>query len=148
MQNTITARRISYTWVAIVVALVAVALLVGFAAGFTVGKPSTATLSTVPAAQVVPQPASLAPAGPNTPTEGWVYYQNHLTAKWYSVHYSITPTGPIIDESYEIQGEAARAVNTCGTTMFEPECFGSAGYSIQAPTIDGCKVKEINKPDC
>ena len=33
---------------------------------------------------------------------GWVYYQDSLNAKWYAVHYSMPPTGPVIDEPIEL----------------------------------------------
>jgi len=45
MQNTITARRISYNLVALIVVLVAVALLVGFAAGLTINKSASAPVN-------------------------------------------------------------------------------------------------------
>ena len=53
MQNTITARRISYNWVALIVLIVAIALLVGFVAGrATTISASAATAPATAGAQV------------------------------------------------------------------------------------------------
>ncbi len=45
MQNTIMSRRISYNLVALIVTLVALAMIVGFAAGLVVSTPSAASTS-------------------------------------------------------------------------------------------------------
>ncbi len=104
MQNTITARRISYNLVALIVLLVTVALLVGFSAGFAVSRSSSALIGTTL-------------AQPIAPTAGWVYHRDSLTNKWYAYHYSTTPSGPVIDETYEISGSSGRAADGCGLDL-------------------------------
>lgn len=88
-------------------------------------------------------------------TSGWVNYQDQLTTKWYSVHYSITPSGPVIDESIEIAGDLAaiQAPPRDYAELKEAQLsrvdarIGAATYSIQVPTIDGCKL-DRNVTDC
>lgn len=72
MQNTITARRISYNLIALIVVLVAVALLVGFATGLAINKSASAPVnpaigqsgSTV---QIAPSQDLTAPGNPCYP---------------------------------------------------------------------------------
>lgn len=90
MQNTITSRRLSYNLIALILLLVAVATLVGFAAGLAVSNPPSASVSPL----LVQSQA---------PTSGWAYHYDSLKNKWYAQHFAMTPTGLVIDEFYELQ---------------------------------------------
>ncbi len=52
----------------------------------------------------------------------WLYHYDSLTIKWHAYHYSMTPTGPVIDEMYEYPGKSGGAVTGCGLDRTEPDC--------------------------
>ena len=123
MQNTITSRRIPLNLIALMVLLVTVAALVGFVAGLTAGKSSSALLSAAPAAQVQARTSSPVSAQFNAPIAGWIYYRDSTTHKWYAYHYlTISMGDPIIGESYELLSKPEGAVNSCGLDRAEPDC--------------------------
>ncbi len=59
---------------------------------------------------------------PSALTSGWVYHQDPLTNKWYAYHYATTPSGPVIDDTYELLGKAGGAASGCGLDRTEPDC--------------------------
>ena len=116
MQETIRMKRISYKLVALMATFVAVALLVGFAAGFAVSTPLPVSVSP---GSVKPEPVSL--TRPQGPTSGWVYKQDSVSKKWYAYNYESTPAGLMIGEPYELQNAPGNPANRCGLVV-EPDC--------------------------
>lgn len=109
MQNTISARRVSYNLIVLIVLLVSAALLVGFVVGLGFNKPSSASVSAIV-------------AQPHAPTAGWLYHRDSQTSKWYAYHYATTSTGPVIDETLELQNAPGNPTNGCGLDRAEPDC--------------------------
>ncbi len=116
MQEIIRMGRISHKPVALVAIFVAVALLVGFAAGFAVSTPSPVSVSP---GSIKPETVSL--TRPQGPTSGWVYQQDSVSKKWYGYHYESTPAGLMIGEPFELQNAPGNPDNRCGLVV-EPDC--------------------------
>lgn len=122
MQNTVTARRISYNLIALIVMLVAVGVLVGFAAGVAVRKPS-AIAAAAPDAQVQAQTNLPGVALANAPIEGWIYHHDSVTNKWYAYHYSSTSMGgPVVDDTFELEGRPDGMSSGCGLNRTAADC--------------------------
>lgn len=122
MQNTITARRISYNLIAFIVMLAAVAMLVGFVAGLAVGKPG-ANSATAPAAPAQAQTNLPRVVSANAPIEGWIFQQDSGTNEWYAYHYSSSSmSGLVIDASYELRSKLEGISGGCGLNRNEPDC--------------------------
>ncbi len=98
MQTTIGSRQIQYNLIVLVSLLVAVALVVGFLAGRAWTVAATASVSP---ASVRAEPALA--AHPQAATGDWAYRHDSVTNKWYAHHYADTSSGPVIDETYEMQ---------------------------------------------
>ncbi len=94
--------------IALVIIVISVALLVGLAAGLMVANPSSTVVSPSVALK-----SSL--------TSGWVYQHDSVTNKSYAYHLSTWPTGPVIDETYELQNDPG-TVSGCGLDRAEPDC--------------------------
>ncbi len=116
MEGTSFARKISFNLVALVILLIAIAMVVGFAAGRAMSVPSSPALSPASAKLEPPMFTQL-----QTPMASWVYHHDSLANKWYAYHFAITSTGPVIDEFYELQNGPG-AASGCGLDRAEPDC--------------------------
>ena len=101
-----------FRWAILALVLIAAALAYAYAMPRT-AQSKPAAQSNIAAPNVMQSPV--------LNSSGWVYYQDSITAKWFAVHYSMPPTGPVFDEIIELQSRPG-AANGCGLYRAEPDC--------------------------
>ena len=91
-------------------------LLIAAAFAFAYAMPRAAQSKPVAQNKIA---APMAEPLPVVNSSGWVYYQDSVKAKWFAIHYSTTPTGPVIDDEIELSsvpGVPSANRDACGLT--------------------------------